>query len=867
MNQYAENTHAQFGNARMPKELSSVANQLGIPRTLCEIYGAGGWDLRFEDMKRIGDWLEVLGVNTLNQHLSYVTIRGARKRDHPQSFSYHEPWWDAYHVSADYFARVSVALSQGEQINRVLLLEPTTTAWMYQGEPGDLDRIGDTFFKLLMALEAQQIEYDIGCEDVIESYGSVENGKLKIGQRVYDQVVLPPVIENLNAKTKSLLEKTGMSLAGPMPNRIDGVAPDNATTAAKTPDNLDQRINSIVADLKEQQRTTGLTIERTPDDQGILFHHRRTLADGELVFLVNTSIQHPSSGVVLAHRAGVESFDLYTGKISPYPHAISAGVVSAKFELPPSGSLLLFLGGKPVPGDFPHQTSTTIASVSPPEIRRLEPNVLTLDYVDVKGGGESRTNFYFYPANDFAWKKNGMDRNPWDSAVQFKDELISHKFPASSGFEVSYQFMIESAVPNDLAIVIERPDLYTITCNGKSISSRAKQWWLDKAFGRLPIASAAQSGLNIVTIRATPFTMFHEIEPAYLLGSFSLKTGAHGFVVGPDCPLQLGAVGNQVRHSITPDGTMWLSGGIGFKQGAEGRSSDDRAPYVIFDLSRPTRLSSIKIWNYNENNVSDLTSRGASKVRLTGSLKSDDDAESIDLGTFELIRANGGASEAQRLELTPHTVRYVRIDILANHNGVSYPAEGSPADNGIVGLAEVQFFAGADQHLDRAKVLRSSSELASHGRLAGHLVDGSGLTENRKGWNRQVHPFYSAGVGYREKFIVDKLKGEYRVWLPNWYGSVARVTVNGKPAGYIDAPPWECEVTRLLRRGENAVEVTVVGTLKNLLGPHHNNPGLGAAWPAAFRSAPDYGPPPGERYSTVAYGLFEPFALRQLAAQ
>jgi hypothetical protein len=62
MNQYREDTHAQFGNARAVRELSSVANQLGRTRTLCEAYGAGGWDLRFEDMKRIGDWLYVLGV-------------------------------------------------------------------------------------------------------------------------------------------------------------------------------------------------------------------------------------------------------------------------------------------------------------------------------------------------------------------------------------------------------------------------------------------------------------------------------------------------------------------------------------------------------------------------------------------------------------------------------------------------------------------------------------------------------------------------------------------------------------------------------------------------------------------------------------
>lgn len=190
MNQYAENTHAQFGNVRACREISSLANQFGR-RTLCEIYGAGGWDLRFEDMKRIGDWLSVLGVNTLNQHLDYITLRGARKRDHPQSFSYHEPWWDAYHVSAQYFARLSAALCQGEQVNRILVLEPTTSAWMYQGNDAKLREIGDSFFKLLMQLEAAQIEYDLGCEDVMARHGLVKGGQLWIGKRGYDVVVLP----------------------------------------------------------------------------------------------------------------------------------------------------------------------------------------------------------------------------------------------------------------------------------------------------------------------------------------------------------------------------------------------------------------------------------------------------------------------------------------------------------------------------------------------------------------------------------------------------------------------------------------------------------------------------------------------------
>src|ERR1039457_3696729 len=273
MNQYAEHTHGQFGNARMPRELSSVANQLGMKRTLCEVYGAGGWDLRFEDMKRIGDWHEVLGVNTLNQHLSYVTLRGARKRDHPQSFSYHEPWWEAYHVSAEYFARLSLALSQGDQVNRVLVLEPTTTAWMYQGESGRLKDIGDSFFELLMALEAAQVAYDIGDEDVIARHGSLDGGLLRIGRRTYRQVILPPLIENVNTKTKELLGQLGTALTGDLPERVDGAATKTSASSPHTlPPDWHRKDNAIVTGLQKGQAVNGFHIERVPGDQGILFH-------------------------------------------------------------------------------------------------------------------------------------------------------------------------------------------------------------------------------------------------------------------------------------------------------------------------------------------------------------------------------------------------------------------------------------------------------------------------------------------------------------------------------------------------------------------------------------------------------------------
>ena len=230
MNQYREDTHAQFGNVRFVKEVQSLCNQLGRERYLCEIYGAGGWDLRFEDMKRIADWLGVLGVNLFDEHLSYVTLRGARKADHPQSFSYHEPWWDSYHVMAQYITRLSAAMSLGEQRNRVLVIQPTTTAWMYQADAthaGQLGEIGKTFFDLLMGFERAQVEYDIGCEDVIARHGSGARKpggqqigapfRFAVGQRAYTTVVLPPMTETLRSETMKLLEEAAAErLADPV---------------------------------------------------------------------------------------------------------------------------------------------------------------------------------------------------------------------------------------------------------------------------------------------------------------------------------------------------------------------------------------------------------------------------------------------------------------------------------------------------------------------------------------------------------------------------------------------------------------------------------------------------------------------------
>ena len=51
-------------------------------------------------------------------------------------------------------------------------------------------------------------------------------------------------------------------------------------------------------------------------------------------------------------------------------------------------------------------------------------------------------------------------------------------------------------------------------------------WWLDRAFGRIDISREARVGENEVTLKASPFTIYHEIEPAYVLGDFALEAAA-----------------------------------------------------------------------------------------------------------------------------------------------------------------------------------------------------------------------------------------------------------------------------------------------------------------------------------------------------
>ena len=87
--------------------------------------------------------------------------------------------------------------------------------------------------------------------------------------------------------------------------------------------------------------------------------------------------------------------------------------------------------------------------------------------------------------------------------------------------------------------------------------------------------------------------------------------------------------------------------------------------------------------------------------------------------------------------------------------------------------------------------------------------------------------------------------------LPSLQAVVARVRINGQEAGAIAWAPYEVEITPFISTGPNAVEIELVTSLRNLLGPHHRPSGepdqvWGDGWTGAS--------PPGRRDTKLVSG-------------
>jgi len=678
-NQFNETSpKAQFGNVRSVKELRSVANQMGYDRTLSETYGGGGWDETFKDFKRLGDWEYVLGVNFMNQHLAHMTLSGARKYDYPPVFTYVSPWWSNYKTINDYFGRLSMLMSIGVQKNNILILEPNSTIWSYASNLGNsprLNEIGVTFQKFITTLEKDQVEYDLGSENIIKDHGSVLKGRFVIGKASYSTVVLPPMMETLNKPTVDLLRQFvvqgGKLLCFSAPDRVEGVENKSLgeLLAKKSAVKLTELSEPVI---NKYFRSSDCKIDFKNGD---LYHQRRQMTDGEMITLVNSSMDEATEGSLVVRGKTLLQLDAQTGKVYTYPSVWEAGKLTVSFKVEPAESVIFYVLNAAPKVSYPkcplQAGNNKLTASSETTVKRLKDNAMTVDFCDVTVKGETHKNVYFSNAANIAFQAYGFKNgNPWNTSVQYKRSIVDRDTFREGGFTATYHFKINEAFNySGMRLVSERPELFTVKMNGTVVKPIPGEWWLDRSFGVYNVESLAKEGENTVEVSVSPMSVYAEIEPVYITGNFS----------------------------VVPEEIGW-------------------------SISSPV----------------------------------------------------------------------------------------------------------------------SSFTLGS--------------------WKEQKQPFYSWDMSYSKTYTIDKKTGAYAVQLNKWNGTVAEVYVNGTKAGIIYSNPYRLDVTSSLKTGTNQIDIHVIGSLKNLLGPHYktSNP-EGLVSPDFWKRIEK--PIPASSYLMKDYGLMEDFDL------
>jgi hypothetical protein len=631
----------QFGNDRAVRELLSAANQAGWTRTLSETYGGGGWEMNFETQKRLVDWEVVMGVNFVNQHLSFYSLNGVRKFDYPPSFSYHEPWWEHYKLMGDYIGRISMAMSSGQQINQTLVLQPNSSAWMYfsrkNANPA-INTIRDGFKNFVYRMEQQHLEYDLGSENVLKELGSVKGKTLRVGQRDYSLVVIPAEMENIDQITFSLLQKY-----------LDNGG--KVLAFRKDIPMLDGEVSASVNELISKAGSNWVTAENLTDatalnllnrnefslndltKNGMLYHQRRMLGDGQVLLVVNSHPEKKAAAEITAEGQYVSKLDLVSGKVYSYPAQAANGKVSFRVDLERAGSALFTVTSKN-PGEPqltpPSGTETTVAATGPLTVKRESDNVLMVNYLDLKTARSHKRDVYFMKALIGLFNENGVTMgNPWQHKIQYKKNYLEldSLFKADSGFEASYHFTITPEVNattlKAIRAVVERPELWTVSINGNEIPKTEGSYWIDKSFPQFAVGPFLKPGQNTLTLKAPRMHVLAELTPVYLLGDFLVKPAPQQFAITSGDLSSLG--------SWREAGMPFYSQKVAYSQtfslaktsGAAYKVKLNQWNGSVAEVRINGQPAGLIAWQPNELDVTPLLNEGANEitVKITGSLK------------------------------------------------------------------------------------------------------------------------------------------------------------------------------------------------------------------------------------------------------
>ena len=562
-------------------ECASVGHQFGKERIFCEAYGAGGYDSGLADYKRMGDYLFVSGINYINEHLSYTSYIGARKRDHPQSFDWRQPWWNDYTELNDYFGRLSAALSQGYTEERILVIDPTTTGYLYprtkdmsqldQNRPAHVP-MAEEFLQMLEDLRRYQYDFSLGDEEILRRHGKIGQGRLQIVKENYEIIILHACTANLLESTAGLLKnfvsRGGMLLCCGTPgDRISGAAHPEIYEELLSSDRC--IVFATEAEMLrwlEKNYPRHFTFDREMPE-GVESISRQIDDHRTLYFIVNHSKKDISAAAEF-HGQAVEKWDPWTGDVMPAACSRNKDILQIPLALRDNESVLLCVSDaviedeeagnpdvRPAAGcaadpagdpDADQNADPASSHSETLEFTSIEPeseNVWPLEFCSLTIDGEKHAPMPVTAVCQSVYKKRGFKADPWDNVVQYKNRTYEQNrfYGKDSGFTLEYCFRIQEGFqPQQLQLAVENGKRYSIRINGQKCETICDTYFLEDAVSSFDISGLVHSGLNSVALVLKTFDVEMEPDLITLRGAFGVFEEDGHWVMGPQKKLHTG---------------------------------------------------------------------------------------------------------------------------------------------------------------------------------------------------------------------------------------------------------------------------------------------------------------------------------------
>ncbi|MBQ4268647.1 MAG: hypothetical protein IJB97_03240, partial [Clostridia bacterium] len=314
------------GTELAPKQVGSVASQMGHKFVLTETFGCSGYDVTPKELKSLGDYQYFNGVNLLCHHLMPYSIAGQGKYDYPPVFSKHNNWWTEFKEFNEYFTRLGYLIANTQENYDVLVVHPMRSVWLDYVRLEDRVSVAElekSFADLLQLFRRNGVQYQLADESILRRHGKVSGDTLTIGKREYTTVIVPDM-RTIASSTYAILKKfTGKQCYLGKLEFIDG----------------EKRNVDLLSNITLEEILKNVRLKFSCED-GLSGITSRFGGFGEFVFIKNYSRTECSRVMFKGAGENYHALDLISLTEQP---------IEDELEIEPSGSVILIKNNRPLP--------------------------------------------------------------------------------------------------------------------------------------------------------------------------------------------------------------------------------------------------------------------------------------------------------------------------------------------------------------------------------------------------------------------------------------------------------------------------------------------------------------------------------------